>query len=434
MIEERKYIVNTIFSLFFKTEPVIEISSDSDYTILHNNKKILIVEDHFFSQYSTPLDYLKKEKIPLNLTEYTGEFYEDSLPVIYGLPKIQKKEKTLKCSIDIFASCFFMLTRWEEHVLMQENNYDYRFPAEKSLAFNENFLHRPIVDEYAALLRNLLKFNIPELNNKSKEKEIFITHDVDWITFYRNFFHAVKVTGGDILKRFQFLKAFTRIPEYLLIALNIKKDRFDTFDYFLETAKKYDYKPIFYFMSGGTSKKKDNRYNINSKRAKNLLNKIKKSGSVIGIHGSYNAFNDLEQFLKEKRTLEKAADLPIIEARNHHLRFEVPNTWQVYSDAGIKTDSTLGYHNKEGFRCGTGMTYPVFNFLTRKELNIFERPLICMDCSLFTYQNYTYDEAEDVLRKMLVNSLEFTFLWHNSYIEHMSFFDRIINVQNYYKK
>jgi hypothetical protein len=45
----------------------------------------------------------------------------------------------------------------------------------------------------------------------------------------------------------------------------------------------------------------------------------------------------------------------------------------------MKIDSTCGYADKEGFRCGTGDEYSVFNILTRKKLKLKERPLIFMD-------------------------------------------------------
>jgi hypothetical protein len=42
-------------------------------------------------------------------------------------------------------------------------------------------------------------------------------------------------------------------------------------------------------------------------------------------------------------------------------------------------DSTCGYADKEGFRCGTGYEFSVFNILTRKKLNLKEKPLTYMD-------------------------------------------------------
>jgi hypothetical protein len=138
-------------------------------------------------------------------------------------------------------------------------------------------------------------------------------------------------------------------------------------------------------MSGGSSKY-DNRYDINEQKSLDLINKIQKRGHLIGIHPSYNAYNDLEQLKKEIASLEKVTNQKITEGREHYLRFEVPTTWQIWEDAGLKIDSTCAYADHIGFRCGTGKEFSVFNILLRKKLNLKERPLIVMDGSLFSYR------------------------------------------------
>jgi len=83
-------------------------------------------------------------------------------------------------------------------------------------------------------------------------------------------------------------------------------------------------------------------------------------------------------------------------------------------------DSTCGYADREGFRCGTGDEFPVFNILTRKKLNIKERPLIIMEGTL---QNFNYRGLfpNDVLKVFSYYikitkkyKSKFTLLCHNS--------------------
>ncbi len=57
-------------------------------------------------------------------------------------------------------------------------------------------------------------------------------------------------------------------------------------------------------MSGGVTEY-DNRYRIDDPKFLNLILKIKQRGHIIGIHPSYNAYNDFEQFKKEKEDLEE---------------------------------------------------------------------------------------------------------------------------------
>jgi len=90
-------------------------------------------------------------------------------------------------------------------------------------------------------------------------------------------------------------------------------------------------------------------------------------------------------------------------------------------------DSTCGYADKEGYRCGTGSEFSVFNILSREKLKLKERALIVMDCSLFDYQGMTYREAESVINKLRKNTSITTILWHNSYIKYIDFYGYYIN-------
>jgi hypothetical protein len=80
----------------------------------------------------------------------------------------------------------------------------------------------------------------------------------------------------------------------------------------------------------------------------------------------------------------------------------------------MQVDSTCGYAEKEGFRCGTGNEFPVFNIINRKQLKLSERPLIVINCNLFDYQNMDCQNAFHKVRKMGQFNSDLTMLWHNS--------------------
>ena len=89
----------------------------------------------------------------------------------------------------------------------------------------------------------------------------------------------------------------------------------------------------------------------------------------------------------------------------------------------MEWDTTLSYADHEGFRCGTFWEYPVFNFITRKQLSLREKPLIVLEGSLFTYQPELTDQ--DFINKTigLINKCKkyngsFVYLWHNSSFIH----------------
>ena len=96
----------------------------------------------------------------------------------------------------------------------------------------------------------------------------------------------------------------------------------------------------------------------------------------------------------------------------------------------MQVDSTCGYADKEGFRCGMGDMFSVFNILTRKKLKLKERPLVVMDCTLFYYQNHNYTDAVQNINQLKNRTNAFILLWHNSYIKHMKFYGDYIEKSN----
>ena len=94
---------------------------------------------------SSNIEFVKNKFIP-----------EEDIPVIYGNAKLNiENSKLITCGIDIFASSFFMLTRWEEYVNKSRDLHN-RFPGNESLALKFNFLNRPIVNEYVVMLKNMM--------------------------------------------------------------------------------------------------------------------------------------------------------------------------------------------------------------------------------------------------------------------------------------
>ena len=386
-IAERKYILDIIFNEFLGLNSTLEIGADNYEITLQNNKK-LIINDTFFNKYPNDLEYLKEENIPKSIND-----------------------------LDIFSASFFMLTRWEEYVNKTRDTHN-RFPATESLAYKENFLNRPIVNELIEKLKKQLLALDENLAFKKKKFELILTHDVDDILLFRTYKDLIRRVGGDLIRRKDPLLAIKTIWDYIQVRLGKKNDPYDTFDWLMDMSESIGVKSYFFFMARGKTDY-DNRYDSNSPFIKNLVKKIKNRGHYLGIHPTYDAYDDFKQLRKEKEELEKNLDTKITFGREHYLRFEVPTTWQIWEDNGMEWDSTCGYANKEGFRCGTGDEFSVFNILTREKLRLKEKPLILMEDTFISYSdlnqiNKSIKNLKDSAKKYNSN---FVFLWHNSNLD-----------------
>lgn len=405
---ERVYAIKILLSLFIDTELidiVIKIEDITDYHFFIDDNEI-IIKDNFWCNWTEPLSYLTEKALPLPIRGECKFTSEQNIVCIYGKPEINVSEKLIVCEADIIASTFFMLTRWEEYINKVRDNHD-RFTAKESIAYKYGFLERPIVNEYAQLLENmLLHIGLPPQCLSTRKFELILTHDIDKMRYC-----SVKNLLGDIVKRRNF-KLFFRNFRYFL------NTPFDTYDFLMSESERYGLRSHFYFMASKDNNDHDYDFYLDSKTFRNLINDIRTRGHVIGFHPGYMTYKDTTKWATQKNELSAKTNQVISEGRQHYLMMDIPMTLQIWSDNDMKIDSTLGYADHIGFRCGTGDFFRVFNFLTRKEMHVFERPLIIMDGTLRQYMKLSNDEARDKVFKLIDISKKYcmpmTVLFHNS--------------------
>jgi len=265
------------------------------------------------------------------------------------------------------------------------------------------------------MLWNILKFmNVSQKRKKKKYKPI-ITHDIDFAIKFKSFYSLIKTISGDIIRRRNLLLIPKTIKQYYNIKNNKEKDIYDTYNYLIDVSEKNNLKSHFYFIPA-LKGEKDAQYNITDKRLEKIIQNILKRGHSIGLHGTYNSYNKLTNFKIELERLKNIFP-NITEGRQHFLRFQMPETWQIWEDNNMLIDSTMGYSNDGGFRVGTCYEYNVFNILTRKKLNLKERPLIAMEQAI-RKKSYNktdfFDRFIELSNTCKKYSGNYVFLWHNS--------------------
>ncbi len=406
-IPEREYIIRTLISEFLGLQHKIVVRDEySNYSICFNHSE-LVIQDGLFSRFPEALSYLSGDFLPENIAYIKNEFTsENDLPVIYGSKELSVSENRIICGVDIFASSFFMLSRWEEYVNNSRDEHD-RFPGNESIACKNKFLPRPVVNEYVEMLWNMIRKLGYRGQRKKRQFELALTHDVDSLSYvsYRSLL-------GDIIKR-KNLKLARNNLRYLF-----SQDPHDTYDFLMTISENLGVKSRFYFMSTDSKRLYDTGYYLNRKMFSSRIKEIIDRGHIVGFHPGYYTFNDDIRWRYEKRLLQDSVQQEISEGRQHFLRMDVSKTLLLWERNNMSIDSTLGYAGREGFRCGTGDLFPVFNFLERKELRLKERPLVIMDGTLRQYQNYNREQVLEVIQYYITISKKYnsvlTLLFHNS--------------------
>ena len=157
--------------------------------------------------------------------------------------------------------------------------------------------------------------------------------------------------------------------------------------------------------------------------------RIHARGHEIGLHPSYGSYQKPEVIRAEAGRLRRIAREEGIEqpewgGRMHYLRWEQPTTLRAWADAGMTYDSTLGYADRPGFRCGTCFEYPAFDPVAGQALPLGVRPLVAMECTVMAPRYMGLGAADAALAKFvqLKNACQavggcFTLLWHNSQLD-----------------
>jgi hypothetical protein len=390
--------------------------------------KVVIVPSNFFNDntYGTP------QSMPsLPLQEIEG------IPFLYGYPKIEKIENTIICYADLIASTYFLLSRYEEYINPNTNRDPHgRYIGKNSIPALAKFIHRPIIDEYSILLRQLLhQTNITLTPIPQQINHIYLTHDVDSITNYRRF---LGLLGGLYRSIFQKNNSLITILKSLT---NINNDPAYTFPWIINQDNQLPKATKIYFIKATHKAIGHDRpaYNLTGKNFTHLKNEILTTSpnTIFGLHASYKSGNTPNIIPNEQKLLQNAIEnQKITTSRHHYLRSLHPNDMEALIDAHITDDFTMGYADIAGFRIGTCRATRFINPATRKLTTLTLHPLTIMDCTLTTpqYMNLNHKQALSYT-KSLINETQkhngdLCLLWHNTTfndIKHKEIYTEIIN-------
>ena len=369
--------------------------------------KVVIVPSNFFNNniYGTP------QSMPsLPLQEIEG------IPFLYGTSKIEKIENTIICHSDLIASTYFLISRYEEYINPTSNRDTHgRYIGKLSIPAKANFIHRPIIEEYGQLLRNLLEqTGITFTPIPQKINHIYLTHDVDSITNYRRLRGLI----GGLLRR-------ENINTILKSLININNDPAYTFPWILSQDNLLPTATKIYFIKATRNATGFDRpaYNLTGKNFKHLIKEILKStpNTIFGLHSSYKSGDSPDIIPDEQRLLQYVIEnQQITTSRHHYLRSLQPEDMESLIDAHITDDFTMGYADIAGFRLGTCRPVRFINPKTQRLTSLTLHPLTIMDCSLSEphYMNLSYTQAlsysQTLIEQIKKYNGDLYLLWHNT--------------------
>jgi hypothetical protein len=432
MTEIIEYIIHFLLGEEVSSKIVSQIGYTSNREEFHRYKLVIIPSSFFSSETYGTAESLPK--IPLQI-------WEEAL-LLFGSSLTEQIDETLILHADLIASTFFLISRYEEMVRPEIRDVHGRFPGKESLPYRAGFIDSPLVDEYSKLLRNKLKLVGVEVSDSPKQiRKIYLTHDVDQLSHYRNF----RGFMGGLLRGIQRPKEGNKaIKSYFG---GLKNDPWYTSPWLFKLDNKVRQvlgadrcEPIVFIKVGGGIRKEDKPFiNHHVQDFQTLINLCKKKNITFGLHSSYEASLNPNRISDEKKHLERVSKKTIIYNRHHYLDSREPEDMQALIDVGITDDFTMGYADVAGFRLGTCRSVKWINPISLEVTSLILHPLTIMDSSL-SDKRYMYLNAHEAFEYCirLINMVEswngeLVLLWHNTSVEdtpqsyHRKLYNDIIN-------
>ena len=309
---------------------------------------------------------------------------------------------------DIFAASFYLLSRYEEYLPHEKDIYG-RYSHENSLAFKNNFLHKPLINIWINDLTLRLKTAFENIIFHPPVFKAILTYDIDiaWSYQHKGFFRNI---GG-----------FIKNPglERLSVMLRIKKDPFDAYDFIDKLHEQKQLSVLYFFLVADNVSKYDKNISPNKASMRELI-KVHSNKYPIGLHPSWKSNNNITILKKEKAYLEEIANKQILNSRQHYIQFSLPDSFEKLIEAGINNDFSMGYGSTNGFRASFAGSFYWYNLAAEKMTRLKLFPFCFMDANSHYEQ---HQNTKDAFAELMhyknecekVNGL-FISIFHNNFL------------------
>jgi len=335
----------------------------------------------------------------ISVTEWKG------LPVFFQCPSGSD------LPFDIFAAAFYMISRYEEYLPFKADEFG-RFSAHSSLAWENGFLHRPIVDLWVKEWSRLLIVKFQNLVFRKNSFRSLVTIDVD---------QPFEFLGKDVFRNLggffkEIGKKSGKAGERYRIVTKGEKDPWDVFDFIFKAIDESKNEARF-FIPTGERTKYDVQPSWSNEEYRKLVKKIAGRYQT-GLHPSFYASEDKEKLKAEKERLEKIINAKIESSRFHFLRLRFPVSYANIYTSGITEDYSMGFADEPGFRAGIARPFPYYNLQSEKATKLRIFPFQIMDATLYRYKNLTPEGAAEVVSGLIDETRSvgglFMTIWHNT--------------------
>jgi hypothetical protein len=364
--------------------------------------------------------------IPVTLLSSEEEAPEGSIVIHHGLPggslhfpfsgilqetgshsyrcqlALNWKESTLRIkssetvSGDLPGLVFWLLSRYEEHDPEIPKDQHGRFPTQANELVKTNLEKIPLVDKWAAEIKEILK--TLEVPVKSPETETTLSFDLDNLSAYRH--KGLLRTGAATIRDLASGK-IKNIQERASVLLGKAPDPYENTNEILKILKETNSNSRFFVWIGDYGLH-DKGLDYRSTFFRSEIQRIAMEHSV-ALHPSYGSFGSLDQLKKEKDRLENILKAPITSCRFHYLRFSPADSYPQLEELGFTSDYSMGFSEIAGFRAGTSFPFQWYDFRNERTSGLTLYPFMNMDSGSRFIRNESKEKFLEDIESMLIS-------------------------------
>jgi hypothetical protein len=328
-------------------------------------------------------------------------------------------------AVDLIAATFLLLTLADEQqIAMSSRDYLGKFLVKSLPEGRQATIDVPLADYHAALLLDRILETAPALREvilprwpEGKRFAVCLTHDTDSIhpghprELYTN------IAKGLLRRKRVFL-------DMALEGLKHLRSPMDSvywgFPGWMNYENEHKIRSCFYLP---VSPRKCGR-RLNDCKSDvfsagvdwQVFRDMRTRGWEFGLHPAINAQKDVEEIILEKHALEERLGAPVMGLRHHYLAIDNLNpsqTFRKHAEAGFLYDTSLGWHDKAGFRAATSIPFRPYDSVLKTAIDLTEISLNLMD-------TYVMDEEHSkavYMANAIVSTIKdtggaITFNWH----------------------
>lgn len=313
--------------------------------------------------------------------------------------------------VDWWLAAFLMLECWHERAWESEHgpihSYSLRLSGWDARAWDHAWVNRIALFLRAWAAQQTL---IPEdvLLGALPEAQLVMTHDVDAVSktvpirLKQGAFNLFNATRA--LSKGNVRLAMSRLGQAARFLFG--SEDWWALDRLVEQERSAGIRSHFNFFADRRRKRLkrwlfDPGYDLLAPRVIRFIKQIHGGGWVIGLHPTFDAWQDPALIRAQRKGVEEASGTEVKTCRQHWLRFAWNRTWAAQQQAGIRLDTTLMFNDRPGFRAAAAIQWQPWNHATQAAHALQALPTVLMDSHVYDYQPLTEVERQNYMARWL---------------------------------